>query len=117
MIDGVSCGHLGAIHPVVKKNFDDVSALLGAELNLAPLQDSSGACTRRATPRFPGIELTASSFLNRLAQDVLDLSTQSRGDLMDTITIFDLYRGNPVPADHKALAYVSAFAPQIGHSP
>jgi len=58
-------------------------------------------------PRFPSISQDMSLVVDEgvSAQEVEDLIRRAGGSLLEGVTLFDLYRGEPIPPGKKSLAY------------
>lgn len=102
-------GALGEVHPEVRDSFDlpaqpvallefDLEALLA---EVAPVQ------YHRPISRFPAISQDMSLVVDEdlPARQVAELIRRAGGRLLEEATLFDVYRGEPVPAGKKSLAY------------
>jgi phenylalanyl-tRNA synthetase beta chain len=103
-------GQLGELHPDVVQGLElegrpvygvlDVAALQLAARDLGPVQ-------ARPLPRFPSSTRDLALVLEEGVQtgEVVAALRQAGGELVEAVTVFDLYRGEPVPAGHKSAAF------------
>jgi phenylalanyl-tRNA synthetase beta chain len=103
-------GQLGELHPDVVQALElegrpvygvlDVPALQAAARALGPVQ-------ARPLPRFPSATRDLALVLEEGVQtgEVVAALRQAGGELVESVAVFDLYRGEPVPAGHKSAAF------------
>ena len=99
-------GTCGALHPAAATRFGLEVPTFFAELDLdALLADAKLVRPVAPIPRFPSIELDIALIVDdsRPAQDLLDLARGKSGELIEAVTVFDLYRGDQVPSGKKAI--------------
>jgi phenylalanyl-tRNA synthetase beta chain len=113
-IGGEFAGVLGEIHPQVAAAYElpeDVPVLV-ADLDLNTIL-SSVDDRYRVTPisRFPAVQQDIALILDEAvpAAQVDSLIRQSGGFLLADAELFDVYRGDPLPAGKKSLAYRLTF--------
>jgi phenylalanyl-tRNA synthetase beta chain len=114
-IDGVSLGYLGEVHPEVGERFELRGRTMLAELDLEMLLAKSavGANGRSAlrryqpAPRFPAIQQDLAIVLDERipASRIEALIRQAGQPLLSAIHLFDVYRGDQIPAGQRSLAY------------
>ena len=111
-VNGTSLGVAGALHPTLCAGLElnevpwvfelDFTALLRGARAVAPYQP---------LPRFPlvarDVALVADDELP--AQAVVDAVNALANPLIVRVRLFDLYRGDPIPAQKKSLAYSIAY--------
>ncbi len=105
----VEIGVLGEVHPAVQESFDlPAQPVLLLELDLEELL-AQVEPIRYLQPisRFPAITQDMSLVVdeNVRAEQVQELIRRAGGELLSEVTLFDVYRGEPVPAGKKSLAY------------
>jgi len=102
-------GAFGELHPLVARAFDlggspvlvvdfDLDALLAVsrfDFNVKPLPITP--------PVYEDLALVVREDLP--AADVEAIIRKAGGDLLKDVTLFDVYRGDSIPAGHKSLAY------------
>jgi phenylalanyl-tRNA synthetase beta chain len=102
-------GVLGEVHPHVRESFDlPPQPVLFLELDLEELL-AQVEPIRYLQPisRFPAIAQDMSLVVDEdiPAQQVRDLIRVAGGLLLAEVTLFDVYRGEPIPPGKKSLAY------------
>jgi phenylalanyl-tRNA synthetase beta chain len=104
-----SLGWLGEIHPMVRSRYDlPPTPLAAAELDLRAILDLRPAQRTVATvPTFPPVlEDLALIVDDELPAERVEAAIRrAAGDLLGDVRLFDLYRGAPIPAGKKSLAY------------
>jgi len=99
---GEQClGWAGEVHPEVATSFDLAGRSLAFSLSL----DALGAVVRdhvpfRPIPRFPAMERDLALLVpdNLPVETLLHTAREQAGELLESIGVFDLYRGEHVPA-------------------
>lgn len=107
-LDGKPLGVFGEVHPQVAERFDLKGRVYLAELDLeALLQRAQAVQVYRPIPRFPGIRLDLAVVVEEgvPADQIERLIRRSGGELLKEVTLFDVYRGDPVPPGKVSLAY------------
>jgi phenylalanyl-tRNA synthetase beta chain len=108
-------GVLGEVHPLVQKRYDlPYRAYLG-EIDLALLYEAvPERVSYQTISRHQ--ELTRDLALvvkqNVAAQDVRAAIMHSGGELLRSVTLFDVYTGEPIPAGKKSLTYALVYQAQ-----
>jgi phenylalanyl-tRNA synthetase beta chain len=108
-LDGLPIGSFGKVHPLVARHFDLPPHPVVAELELAPLlAKARRASQSRGLPRFPSVGRDL-AFVVRAGVPADALLAAIRGadgkGLLESVSLFDLYRGAQVPAGQKSLAF------------
>ena len=106
-------GDFGQLHPKVAEKFGLAGrTILVAELDLETLQAATPVrYSYTPVPRFPAalrdiavvVEETISA--ERIESEI----RKGGGDLLSGVRLFDLYRGNQIPAGTKSLAYALSY--------
>jgi phenylalanyl-tRNA synthetase beta chain len=113
LVDGVEAGFAGELHPLVRAAFDlPETPVAVMELDLDALLAPWGAA-------MPMTELSAQPAVyedlalivdeGTPAAQVAELIRQSGGKLLVDAHLFDVYRGQSIPAGKKSLAYALTF--------
>jgi phenylalanyl-tRNA synthetase beta chain len=113
LVDGAEAGFAGELHPLVRAAFDLPDTPVAVmELDLDALLAPWGAA-------MPMTELSAQPAVyedlalivdeETPAVQVAELIRQSGGKLLVDARLFDVYRGQPIPAGKKSLAYALTF--------
>ena len=107
IVDGAAAGWIGQIHPLVCRTWD-LDAAAGFEVDLAVLADASpvGAEQYEDVITYPAIEQDIAVIVDEDAEAarVRALVAEAGGELLRSIEIFDLYRGEQVGEGRKSLA-------------
>lgn len=107
-IDGVCLGLFGQLHPVVAAAYGIECEVYGAELSFTELQRHlSPEPTYHPLPKYPAVSRDLALICDEshtVAQMEACIS-QAAGTLLQTVHLFDVYRGAGVPAGKKSLAF------------
>ncbi|MEU8242809.1 phenylalanine--tRNA ligase subunit beta [Actinoplanes missouriensis] len=110
LVDGVVVGHAGELHPSVIAAFDLPKRTSAAELNLtllpaAPVIDA----TRIST--FPAALIDVALVLDRTvpAADVQAALAEGAGELLESVSLFDVYESEQLGSGKRSLAYKLTF--------
>ncbi|PLX98936.1 MAG: phenylalanine--tRNA ligase subunit beta [Desulfuromonas sp.] len=103
----IRLGVLGEIHPNVLDNYDLKDAVYAFELDVEELiKASTGRISFSQISRFPDV-FRDSAFLfddEISAEKILTTINSARGKLVESVNLFDVYRGKGVPEDKKSIA-------------
>jgi len=106
--------HVGELHPTALAALGSrAERVIVAEVAIAGLSGGAPTVPRGATPsRHPAVERDLAVVVdgNRSAAQVLAAIEQHAGPLFRGAVLFDIYRGQPLPAQDKSLAYRLTFA-------
>jgi phenylalanyl-tRNA synthetase beta chain len=111
---GQPLGALGELHPDVVEALGLGGRPVWAVLDVAALfaaAQAQGAAAVAPLPRFPAATRDIAVVVGEAlaAGEVAGVLQQASGDLAEAVTLFDIYRGEPVPAGHKSLAFHIAY--------
>ena len=110
--DGTVLGTFGEVHPNVRKGCGISAAAAAAELNFELLWD------RRAPeplyqplPRFPAVlrDLALVCEEATTVHQLTECIAEAGGRLLREVSFFDVYRGAPIPAGKKSVAFSLSF--------
>jgi phenylalanyl-tRNA synthetase beta chain len=108
----ITLGEVGQLSPLLAKQFDLRDAVLLAELNFDTL------LARRTTtksfkplPQFPGIRRDIAMLVPETTthEAVLNVVRQARMANLESVELFDVFRGGHVPAGQKSMAYAFTY--------
>lgn len=105
LLDGVSIGWLGALHPLKQQTLDLTGQVFVFELSLAAL--SEGSLPRfQPLSRFPEVRRDLALVVpdSVAAGDVLAVARAAAGVCLRDLQAFDVYRGQGMAAGHYSLA-------------
>jgi phenylalanyl-tRNA synthetase beta chain len=107
LVDGVEAGWIGEVHPLVCRTWDLDSAS-AFEVDLAPLVDASPSGSEQYEDVItnPAVEQDIAVIVDEAveAARVRAVVTEAGGELLRSIAVFDLYRGDQVGEGRKSLA-------------
>jgi phenylalanyl-tRNA synthetase beta chain len=113
LLAGQPVGSFGELHPLTAEKYDlGKRAVLAAELDLeAILQAVPARYTYTPIPRFPAAlrDLAVIVPEGVPAERVEAEIRAAGGDLLSGVRLFDLYRGESIPAGTRSLAYALSF--------
>ncbi len=104
----VPLGILGQLPPGLAKKHDLRDAVFMAELNLGQLiARRNPAKSFKALPQFPAIRRDAAILVPETTthESVLQAVKQSKPANLESVELFDVFRGKNVPDGQKSLAY------------
>jgi phenylalanyl-tRNA synthetase beta chain len=105
-------GVLGELHPAVHERLElQAPRSVVAELDLDALLERVRADSYAAIARYPAVvqDLAIVVAAEVPAEDVAALIRQGGGDLLEGLTLFDIYSGEQVGAGKRSLAYRLSF--------
>jgi phenylalanyl-tRNA synthetase beta chain len=105
-------GDLGQLLPSVAKQYDLRDGVLLAELNLdTMLARRNPAKSFRSLPAFPAVRRDIAMVLPEATshQAVLQAIKQAKPLHLETVELFDIFRGKNVPAGQKSVAYAFTY--------
>ncbi len=109
-------GFVGKLHPVHQKFYDIDQAVYLFEINLAPL-----ACSLLPTfsdiSKFPSIQRDLAVLVDETVsvQEILELIRSSAGELLKSLQLFDVYRGDNLEKNKKSFAFSLTFQSKSGN--
>jgi phenylalanyl-tRNA synthetase beta chain len=109
---GTPLGVLGAVHPNVLQVLDLPGEIILMELDFEQVAHYRPARTGiEPLPRFPAVARDIAVVVDDsfLAQQILDEVRALNHPLIESARLFDCYRGDPVPAGKKSLAYAISY--------
>ncbi len=107
-IGGEVVGAMGQVHPDLVQTFKMKQSVFLLELNFAAAVDKiSERRVFKPIPRFPAVTRDLALIIdeNIPAGEIFQTLREAGRDLCSEIRLFDLYRGNPIPAGKKSLAF------------
>jgi len=101
-------GILGEIHPTVAENYSIDEKVYAAKLNVAAMYKAVGEEKMyHQLPKFPAVTRD----LSMLCDEALPVAEIKKaiatgvGDILESIELFDVYRGSQIPEGKKSVAY------------
>ena len=110
-IAGKSAGVFGQLHPAIARSLELPPGTFVAELELEPLLSSAPEASFAGVPRFPAVLRDVALVLpeGTAAAEVTSVLRDAGGALLEGLTLFDVYRGPPLPGGAKSLAFSLRF--------
>ena len=111
-LNGQVVGVLGELDSATLQKLDLRGRVIVAELRLDALAPEQPRRLRfRAPPRFPAIvqDLAVSVSSDAAAGNAIDVARSAGGTLLETIVLYDEYRGERLPADRKGWTFKLTF--------
>lgn len=109
-VDGVTIGHAGELHPAVLERAGLPARLCALELDLDALPLRADLPSPKVSP-FPAVlqDVNVVVAQDIPAQQVRDALHAGAGELLESITLFDVFTGEQVGADNKSLTFALTF--------
>src|SRR5882724_9789825 len=111
-LGGATLGVAGALHPAITQSADLPGEVWVAELDFAELAHYvPRRPALRPLPRFPAVTRDLAVVVDEAfrAGDILEEIRALQNPHIELVRLFDCYRGAPVPAGKKSLAYTIAY--------
>lgn len=113
-VDGALLGFAGQLHPRVAERFDlpTHQPVLVAELSFDQLLQAQRTLEKVVTPsRFPPAERDVAAVVDESVSHTIVQAAivDAAGPLLASVRLFDVYRGEPIPAGRKSLAFALVF--------
>jgi phenylalanyl-tRNA synthetase beta chain len=111
-LGGATLGVAGALHPAITQSADLPGEVWVAELDFAELAHYvPRRPALRPLPRFPAVTRDLAVVVDEAfrAGDILEEIRSLQNPHIELVRLFDCYRGAPVPAGKKSLAYTIAY--------
>ena len=105
-------GELGQLLPILAKKYDLRDAVFLAEFNLDLLLSKRNASKSfKALPQFPSSRRDVAMLVPEATthEAVLQSIKQAKAANLETVELFDVFRGKNVPAGQKSLAYAFTY--------
>jgi len=111
-VDGSVIGYAGELHPSVVESLGLTRGTCAMELDLDAVIAASPAT--RPAPIFSTHPVAKEDLALVVAEEVSvaaleDAVRTGAGELLEEITVFDIYRGDQIPAGHKSVAFALRF--------
>ncbi|HOB86219.1 MAG TPA: phenylalanine--tRNA ligase subunit beta [Bacillota bacterium] len=116
-LEGEELGYLGELHPEVATDWDLRQAVIVAELNGELLFSRASLVPRlEPLPRYPASLRDISVVVPReiTARELESCIREAGGELVDRITLFDLYEGKQIPPGKRSISFAIAYRSSQG---
>jgi phenylalanyl-tRNA synthetase beta chain len=109
LVRGGRVGVLGQVHPTAAAHFEVPALTFLAEMNWQALvQHSTALRTYHGVPKFPAVARDLAFVVEASvpAEKMLEeIRSADAAKLLEQVTLFDVYRGSPVPEGKKSMAF------------
>lgn len=105
-------GILGEIHPDVADNYEVEERCYVAELNLDLLYSNAKLDKKyKSLPKFPAVSRDMAILVDDsvLVQDIEDTMKKQGGNMLESVKLFDVYKGSQIPEGKKSIAYALSY--------
>lgn len=105
-------GILGEIHPDVCDNYGVDTSCFMAELNLDKLYALSNLEKNyKPLPKFPSVTRDIAILIDdsALVQDIEEVIVKQGGSILESVKLFDIYKGKQIPEGKKSVAYAIVY--------
>ncbi|MGB5286813.1 MAG: hypothetical protein WBN29_20055, partial [Polyangiales bacterium] len=103
-------GFVGEMHPDVGDDLGLIGRVIYAELDvpsLYSLSEELGPTQARGLPKFPAVARDIAMLVRDefSAGEIADALGEASKGLAESVSLFDLYRGDQIPEGHRSLAF------------
>jgi len=112
LVGGEVVGWIGEVHPLVLETFQAEAPVTAFEIAFAPLvRGAKDAKPFSDVPRFPAVELDVAIVVAEdvTAERIEHAIRSAGGKLLDSVRLFDVYRGAGVAEGKKSVAFELAY--------
>ncbi|WP_300379287.1 phenylalanine--tRNA ligase subunit beta [Clostridium sp.] len=112
MVGKTKVGVLGEVHPDVSENYGIDTNCYLAELDLSILFNYADISKKyKALPKFPAVTRDIALLVNDevLVEEIEDTIKKAGGNLVETVKLFDIYKGAQIPEGKKSIAYAIVY--------
>ena len=105
-------GVIGEVHPNVTDNYRLSEKVLALQVNLEELISAVGGTRKYSQlPKYPAIERDIAIVVSKdvLSADVNRTIRKNAGQLLESISLFDLYEGEQIKEGYKSMAFALRF--------
>ena len=111
-VGDTTVGRLGPLHPDAVEQLDLDGSCVVIEIDLAALEGLGAVLPQyQPIPSLPSVTRDLALCVREevTAGELQTLIQQTAGELCESVSLFDLYRGKGLPEDHRSLAYRLVF--------
>ena len=101
-------GRFGAIHPYVLKNYNIATEFFLGEINIDKLFELYKWDRKyKAIPKYPSVSFDLNVVVNDevLVQDIEKVIKSKAGNILESLEIFDVYKGPQIAENKKSISY------------
>lgn len=111
-VGGRKIGVIGELHPDVLEKYELPERVVAFEIDFDKLYTVSGQPkVYKPLPKFPGVERDLAIVLKRENRtgDILEAIRKTGGELLISVSLFDIYQGEQVPQGYQSMAFALKF--------
>ncbi len=111
-LDGESIGYVGEIHPSVAAAYNIGAKPYVAVIDFEKLAENATFDREyKALPKYPAVARDIALLVkeNVIVKDIEDIIKAKGGKLLESIQLFDVFRGKQIPEGYKSVAYSISF--------
>jgi phenylalanyl-tRNA synthetase beta chain len=112
VVDGDTTGFLGEIHPEILAAYNIEQRVYVAELEREGLLKKATLEKKfTSIPKYPAVSLDLAIVVDEVVknEEIVNLIRKEGGELLESVHLFDLYRGEAIPEGKKSQAYSLTF--------
>ncbi len=112
LINGEYAGVIGEIHPSVSNNYAIGTRVYAAVINIDSLADNADfEKTYKPLPKFPAVSRDIAMLVKDEinVKEIESIIKQMGGKLVESIKLFDVYKGKQIQQNYKSVAYNITF--------
>ncbi|HOM03636.1 MAG TPA: phenylalanine--tRNA ligase subunit beta [Acetivibrio sp.] len=111
-IDGEYAGIIGEIHPEVAEKFECPERTYIGVIEIETLVNKASMdCEYKGLPKYPAVTRDIAMLVKDevLVKEIEDIIKQRAGKILESVKLFDVYKGKQVPEGMKSVAYSITF--------
>ena len=108
VIDGITVGYLGQIHPTIIEKLDVDKPIYGCEIHYNELSKFfNEKIIFKPISKFPTVERDLAVIIddNISCAKIMDIIEQEGGEYLDSVKLFDIYQGAQIGEGKKSMAF------------
>lgn len=112
LIDGKVFGYLGELHPQVAGNYEIDTKTYIAVIDMETLNEYANLVhIYKALPKFPSVTRDIAMLVKDsvIVKEIETIIKNNAGELLEKITLFDVYKGAQIAEGYKSVAYSITF--------
>ncbi len=111
-IEGKEFGYFGELHPEIAANYSIGQKTYIAVIDMTALTENANLVTVfRQLPKFPAVTRDISMLVNDsvIVKEIENVIREKGGKLLESIALFDVYKGNQIEDGYKSVSYSITF--------
>ncbi|MCL1901398.1 MAG: phenylalanine--tRNA ligase subunit beta [Firmicutes bacterium] len=112
-LGGKEIGYFGQVSPIVLENYDIKQKIYFAEIDFSALLENLNKTIKcKDISKFPPIDRDLAIVVDQkyFWQKILDLILKNGGELLDSVDLFDVYKGENIEKGKQSLAFSLKFS-------